>query len=411
MTARLSLAGITVLATMACPSTPRVQRAPPRALADVRVAAPARSPATPDLLHCDLESRTYEPGAPDDVRPSAPVLAGGGVLVAFTRPRPVADGGVVTELVTRRLDERGVLRPAVVVRQGAHASAPRIAAAGDRIRLVAASGARFDLLEIDASTGGGQADAPAASLPFWPEDMTAGPRGIVATHSTPQGRVVRRSAGVGASPDVVLPPSGGMPEPHEQLVASGASLDLVLFPTAGAVGLAVLTPGAAAPTRQRELFTRGGAVWGEASIAAGPSGFAVVRNGPEVHALTLLRFDAQGEPLGTPTTSVGSDPSHPRRHPRVAALGLGWVVSYWDGVGPSILRFDADGRAVGSPTEVRSGDERGGHTDARMVADERTLAVTWHVHEPEFSHGVQAERPRSPGARLGLFRCRDARSP
>ncbi len=94
------------------------------------------------------------------------------------------------------------------------------------------------------------------------------------------------------------------------------------------------------------------------------------------------------------------------RHPRVAALGEGWAVSYWDGVGPAVLRFDAAGHALGPPAPVRSGDERGGHTDARMVATRDGLAVTWHMHEPERSHGLASERPRRPGPRLGLLRCR-----
>ncbi len=396
---RRALALAPILAAAACHSSPGLQRHAARPAMDVRATAS-------DLLHCDLSLRAYELGSPGDAPPSAPVLTGDGVLVAFTRTRTLSADGAVTDLLTQRVDRSGVLLAPTVLREGVHASAPRIAAAGGDLRVVAVSGARVDLLAIDASSGGAQVDAPAVTLPFWPEDLTAGPRGFVATHSTTQGRFVRRGIGVGGSPDALLPPSEGMPEPQEQLVASGARVDLALFPTRTAVGLATLTPGVAAPSSRRELFPRTAGASGESSIAAGPSGFAVVRNGPDLHALTLFRFDAQGAPLGTPTTSVDADPSRVRRHPRVAALGQGWVVSYWDGVGPSILRFDSDGEVIGRPVEVRSGDERGGHTDARMVADERALSVSWHVHEPEFSHGVPTERPRRPGPRLGVFQCR-----
>lgn len=390
----------TFFAATACHPASAVRRAPP---APSRDAAPSPAAVATDLLHCDLELRAYELGAPDDGPPSAPVLGRDGVLVAFTHTRSVSADAIATDLVTQRLDGQGALQPPTTLRRDVHASVPRIAASGDRIRVVAVSGARFDLLELDTGTGGAQVDAPAVTLPFWPEDVTAGPRGLVATHSTRRNRFVRRDFGGAASPDVVLPPSEGMPVPQEQLVASGAAVDLVMFRTRTGVSLATLAPGAAAPTGDRELFPRVGETWAEASVAAGPSGFAIVRNGPAINAITLLRFDAQGVPAGEPTAV--SDADGTRRHPRVSPLGDGWVVSYWDGVGPTILRFEADGRAIGRPAQVRSGDERGGHTEARMVASERALAVSWHVHEPEFSHGMPSERPRRPGPRLGIFRC------
>lgn len=80
-------------------------------------------------------------------------------------------------------------------------------------------------------------------------------------------------------------------------------------------------------------------------------------------------------------------------------------MSYWDGTGPSLVRIDASGALVGDAIELRSGDERGGHTDARMAASADAIAVTWQVAPPRFGHGFPEEEPRRPGPRLAVLRC------
>jgi hypothetical protein len=64
------------------------------------------------------------------------------------------------------------------------------------------------------------------------------------------------------------------------------------------------------------------------------------------------------------------------------------------------------GHEASSPMVLRSGDERGGQTEARIAVTSRAIAVTWVVGSPWFSHGVAAEIPNRPGPRLAVLSCR-----
>ena len=381
------------IACVALGCTPRPAPTPAPAVAPM-----PSSNAPADLLRCPLALHAYELGAPDAGPPTAPFVAGDGVFVAFPEAR--ADGSGY-DLVAARLDHGGTLHPGARFERAAPGMSVLAAGYGEALRAPARIGERWMLVSFDASSGGGQADAPAPMLPAAPSDVVLGPRGLVTLYDDATHRTVERELEHRAQPTVVLPRPPSSAIPSEQLLASGAEVDVLLLPTAAAVRFLVLRPGEATPARDEALFERG-----ESSVAAGPSGFAVAHGDPSFTRLTLRRFDRAGVPTGEPTSIPTPDGASVLRHPRVAAQGEGWAVSYWDGVGPAVLRFDAAGRALGPPTPVRSGDERGGHTDARMAATRDGLAVTWHVHEPEFSHGVASERPRRPGARLGLLRCR-----
>jgi hypothetical protein len=388
-----------VIASVGLGCTPRPAPTPASVMAPTATPNPAaRSAAPGDLLRCPLALRAYELGIPEAGPPTAPFVSGDGVFVAFAEAR--ADGSGY-DLVAARLDRGGTLRPGARFERAAPGMTVLAAGYGEALRAPARIGERWMLVSFDASSGGGQADAPAPTLPGAPSDLVLGPRGLVALYDDATHRTVARELEHRAQPAVALPRPPSSTVPSEQLLASGADVDVLLLPTPNAVRFVVLRPGEAAPARDEVGFERG-----ESSVAAGPSGFAVVHGDPSFTRLTLRRFDRAGAPVGEPTSIPAPEGTSVLRHPRVAALGEGWAVSYWDGVGPAVLRFDAAGRALGPPTPVRSGDERGGHTDARMVATREGLAVTWHVHEPEFSHGVEAERPRRPGPRLGLLRCR-----
>jgi hypothetical protein len=350
--------------------------------------------------------RVYELGSPDDASASAPVLAGDSVIVAFLHVG-ATKGGFRAELRTQRLDPQGKLGEPRMIRADVAAARPKIAAVAGKIQLVAPGNKRTDLIELDGSSGGAQTDAPPIALPFWPGELTAGPRGLVAMYATQENLLIQRNIGGADAAEVLLPRAGWVPELQELTLASGVQVDLALSSTSESVWLTTLRPGDTAPVRQRELFPGLEKQRSQVGIAAGPAGFAVVRNGLKTNGLWLLRLDAQGETVGEPGLVPGFTPETRQFYPHVTALGEGWVVSYWDGNGPTIQRFDAAGRAIGQPQEVRSGDERHGHTDARMAANDHLLALTWQVQESEFSHGFPDEHPRRPGPRLGVLRCRD----
>jgi hypothetical protein len=71
----------------------------------------------------------------------------------------------------------------------------------------------------------------------------------------------------------------------------------------------------------------------------------------------------------------------------------------------ALVRRYASGAITADAIELRSGAERGAHTDARMVAGHDAIAVTWQVGPPELSHGSSEEVPRHPGPRLAILRC------
>jgi len=362
-----------------------------------------------DLLHCDLDPRVYELGAPDDGPPSAPVRTADGFLVAFTRGLALDGGRARNDLLVQRTDAAGELLPAVRIAEDVHLTTPRVAGDRDTIYLQVQPpvGGRFVLTMLQTEGAHPLVDRPAPLLSGWAEDLAVGPRGVVATWGTRAAREVERGIDREHAPVVSLPASTVTPVPSEQLVASGAAVDLVLLQPPGSLRVAVLDP-AGATAREIVLATVPADHRVESSLAAGPAGFAAVFVDVDLRTLRLQRFDVRGEAIGEPTVSPAPE-AHVRRYPRITALGEGWAVSYWDGVGSAVQRFDAEGRPVGAPVEVRSGDERGGHTEARMVARDDALAVSWHVHGPEFSHGHAQEVPRRPGPRLAVLRCRGSR--
>ncbi|MFO0602857.1 MAG: hypothetical protein U0324_06765 [Polyangiales bacterium] len=406
-----TLFAASLAAALGC--TPQRRAPAVRAALDARPAeahaAPAPTSDARDLLHCDLDLRAYELGAPDDGPPSAPVRTADGFLVAFTRGLPLDAGRSRNDLLVQRTDAAGELLPAARVAEDVHLTTPRVAGDRDTIYLQAQppAGGRFVLTMLQTDGALPLVDRPAPLLAGWAEDLAVGPRGAVATWGTRTAREVERGIDRQHAPVVSLPASTMTPIPTEQLVASGASVDLALIQSPGSLRVAVLDP-VSATARERVLAPVPADRWLESSLAAGPAGFAAVFVDVDLRTLRLQRFDARGEAIGEPTLWPAPD-AHVRRYPRVAALGEGWAVSYWDGVGPAVQRFDAEGRVMGAPVQVRSGDERGGHTEARMVARDDALAVSWHVHEPEFSHGLAQEVPRRPGPRLAVLRCRGAR--
>ena len=194
--------------------------------------------------------------------------------------------------------------------------------------------------------------------------------------------------------------------PEEQIIASGRGADIVLARRddgAEHIATAVFAmPGAVVP-KLVELFRTRADEWGEASIAAGEDGFVVVRDGPTINQLQLIRLDVKGDRVGDPVIIMTrGDVS---RYPRVAALESVWIVSYWEGIGPTIVRLDADARPIGDPIAVRSGDERVGQTDARIAISANAIAISWLVASPMMDHGTRAEEPSHPGPRLAVLRC------
>ena len=372
-------------------------------------AAPAVMNDARGILHCDLDLRAYELGERDDGEPSAPARTTDGFFVAFTHSQPLDAGRARTDLMAQRTDGSGALLPAMQIARDVHITTPRVVGDRDTIYVQAQppSAGRFPLTMFQTEGAVALVDRPAPFLSGWAEDMALGPRGVIATWRTRTGREVERGIDREHLPNISLTASTSTPVPSEQLVASGGSVDMVLVQAPGSLRVAVLD--SSTTPRERVLATGPADRWFESSLAASSSRFAVVFIDADMRTLRLQRFDSHGDAIGEATILAPVDDSHVRRHPRITSLADGWAVSYWDGIGPTIQRFDADGRAVGAPFEVRSGDERGGHTEARMVASDDALAVTWHVHEPEFSHGVPQEVPPRPGPRLGVLRCRASR--
>ena len=369
---------------------------------EARTAAPrVVASAAPDLLRCDLQVDAHELGEAGDGVPSAPAALGDGFVVAFTRTTAAG-----TDLLAQRLGGDGRLAPAVVVRRGVHASRPFVIGEGTSASVLAITqDGATEVIALDPATGGASDATPQVFL-LPPEDVALGPRGLVRVFRRGDRRVVARDG----RPDVALPAPESVSVPREPILASGAASDLVVVRQGRAVRTAILT---GTSTRRSEVLFRGGAGrWAELGVAAGPGGFVLVRTGPEIGDLEVYLGDAGGSlgaavGIGPPATSTLPPDALVRRYPRAAALGDGWALSYWDGTGPSLVRVDASGHVTADAIELRSGDERGGHTDARMVATERAIAVTWQVEPPRMGHGFPEEEPRRPGPRLAILRCAD----
>ncbi len=282
-----------VVASVGLGCTPRPAPTP------APTAAPVVSQSAPgDPLRCPLALRSYELGVPDAGPPTAPFVSGDGVFAAFPEAR--ADGSGY-DFVAARLARDGALRPGARFERAAPGMSVLAAGYGEALRAPARIGERWMLVSFDASSGGGQADAPAPTLPGAPSDVVLGPRGLVALYDDATHRTVARELEHRAQPAVTLPRPPSSTVPSEQLLASGADVDVLLLPTSTAVRFVVLRPGEAAPARDEVGFERG-----ESSVAAGPSGFAVVHGDPTFTRLTLRRFDRAGAPAGEPTAIPAS---------------------------------------------------------------------------------------------------------
>ncbi|MFO0550671.1 MAG: hypothetical protein U0271_19915 [Polyangiaceae bacterium] len=347
----------------------------------------------PDLLRCPLTARVYQLGEANDGVASAPVIVGDGFAAAFTHSTPIG-----AELQVQRVRSDGALEAPVVVRQGVATTLPFVAGDGAMTYVAVTNGDGVtEAVALDPATAKPSATSVQLDKTVL-QDLDLGPRGLVRLDDAgDRYRLVRQG-----SADVELPAPKSSPIPREQLVASGPSAELVLLRTIAGVRLE--TVGATAPVLSPVLFTERSGIWTEASVAAGPAGFLLVRTGPGISDLETYRVDAAGA-VARPTSIPADANIHVRRYPRAAPLGDGWMVSYWDGTGPSMLRLDASGAALGPAMELRSGDERGGHTDARMVASDDAIAVTWTVDAPLFNHGMPEEQPERPGPTMAILRC------
>ncbi len=358
----------------------------------VTPAAPVAPVSSAGLLRCPLELRAYELGA--GTAPSAPAVAGDGFIVAYSKFKDPH-----YELITRRIDGHGKLGAPIAIVDEAGPYVPVLGSAGGQLLI---SGNAAGLTTLDAASGAARGSPSGAP---WPSDLAIGPRGVVAATHEQDHLVVHRSGMADLRLPMIL--SDSIPaEPH---LASGGAIDVVLTRTEQGEEHSVAVNVIGQPAHTFELFRTYGSEWGEASIAAGRSGFLVVRNAPDMLSLWLYRLDRDGERVGDPVKMPRPDDHHIHRYPRVAALEDGWIVSFWDGIGTSIQRLDPDLQAIGAPLEIRSGDERGGHTDARFAMSATAIAISWTVEAPMMNHGSPDEQPKAPGPRLGVLRCRDVR--
>src|SRR5690606_1928621 len=122
-----------------------------------------------------------------------------------------------------------------------------------------------------------------------------------------------------------------MPGVQEELVASGERADLVLrraVDDGDPIEALVIDAGASA-VRARHPIVDGSE---GASVARGESGFLVVSSepSPSMNVLGLRFFDVNGEPRGDVVRLAGGV----RLFARAAPLGDGWLISFWDGIGP-----------------------------------------------------------------------------
>jgi len=187
--------------------------------------------------------------------------------------------------------------------------------------------------------------------------------------------------------------------PTEQLLASGPDVDVVVLRGAP------LRVGVVPTSGPSVVYALGVSDFVDVSVAAGERGFLVVGDGPKITNVTAIALDRSGAPAAPEELPPAGD-TKVTRFPRAASLGEGWVITYWDGIGPSFVRIDARARETTPPLELRTGDERGGQTEARIAVSRRAIAVTWVVGPPWFGHGVASEIPNRPGPRLAVLTCR-----
>ncbi len=355
----------------------------------------AVTPPAPDPLRCELAVRALSVEG-DAGGVSAPVFVDDGLLIAYLR----FEGPRERALIARRVSLEGELGVEHELARDEFLGAPRLVAHDGRAAVTISTRGSTRLVPLDRE-GAIDPAAPAITLSGWPEAIARGPRGVVAT--TYRAAALERVGPPGSALEPVpLPPSPSMPEPQEELVACGAEVDLVLRRSGTSES----------PSIDAHVIGRDGEIAhyhvGEdsgASVAAGPSGFVVLTSAPEEawNELALRFFDPHGAPRGEPIHLPATDGV--RRYARAAALRDGWAITYWDGTGPSLLRVDPSGHALGEVLPLRSGDERGGHTDARLAAHGDALAITWEVHAPAFGHGAPEEQPEHPGPRVAIATC------
>lgn len=389
----VACASTAALFLLGCGTSVRSTPSPPVA------AEPARPRALPDLSSCALSARVLEIGGGAEV--SAPVEVSDGFVVAFERH----DGGRgEPDLFAQHVRVDGTLEPPVLVRAGARNPWGIVFGDAQHAYVVAgARGAPFQVLAIQSS--GGEPDG-VLSLDGPPDGAARGPRGIVTTHSADGHRVVRWGSGR----EVELPAQTSWPTPPERILVAGSEIEALVARHATGASFVALGSG---PPRSTPLFTESEEPESQTttasgvSVAAGPEGFVVVRSGPGYLDLEARFADRHGSlaPSAVPIP-VPSSATSVRRYPQATALGTGWVVSYWDGRGASLVRIDARGAVTGDALELRSGDERGGHTDAPMVVGHGVIVATWYVAAPMF--GVAPDEPTRPhGARIAILRCAD----
>lgn len=353
---------------------------------------PQSEPAPePDLLHCPLHVETYELGGAHAETPSAPVAVRDGFVVAYD----VSDEHGRRTVMTQHVDARGAVAAPMFAGDGR--TSPPVLVASSRGPVVLVEGASDVPMSLALDAAGAPRAKARVSLPdaaAWPDDVAAGPRGLVATYLLAGSRVVARRGS-----EARFPASMSYPMPIEQVVASGPSADVVLLrDTRFSVGVVARSGPPKTLDLQAPMFT-------DASIAAGPSGFVVVGDGPDIQHLTVVPLAPDGAPAPLVELPRVAD-AKVVRFPRAAALPHGgWVVTYWDGIGPSLVRLDGALHAIDAPIELRTGDERGGQTEARIAVTARAIAVTWVVGTPWFGHGVASEAPDRPGPRLAVLTC------
>lgn len=357
----------------------------------------ATTPPSGDLGSCPLAVVGLELGDPGDEPPSAPAAVPGGFVVAFTR----YDAAGASHLYLQRASEAGALEPALLLRANVHATRPVVLSHADDVEVVTYDPAVGALaLRLDPRT---LAVVEERVLTAFPDDAALGPRGLVWTEVDGEHRRVHREAG-----ETAFPGPSSWPEPRESILASGPTLDAVLVIHGARRNLAFLD-GSGRLGELEHLFSGPEGTWAEASLAAGEAGFLVVRTGPGIGDLEVHLATGPGSlaavSIPPPATSARPPDSLVRRYPRAVAIPGGWALSYWDGTGPSLVRIDTAGALTADAVELRTGDERGGHTDARMASTSGAIAVTWQVEPPMMSHGFPEEEPRRPGPRLAILRC------
>ena len=355
-------------------------------------------------LTCPLTVRAYEIGSSGDSEPSAPAVGGDGFVVAFTHT--TEDGSA---LYTQRISKDGALAAPRRIRSPTPRFRPHLVGDGDRLYAIVTDEGGPEAIPLDPNTGA-PLGAP-FSLPRWPEDAALGPRGLIYTIS-PDGIRSVGTVRTGADAERAFPPASlpgptSWSVPAEQILASGPRADAILARYDDRAHLAIVDRrGARDPVA---LFPWGRGIWSEASLAAGPEGFAVARTGPGLGDLEIHLTDPEGAIVGSARSLPDrrEPDARVRRYPRIASIGEGWAITYWDGTGPSLVRVDASGTATADPVAIRSGDECGGHTDARIAAHDDAIAVTWEVGPAAFNHGHPSEQPDRPGPRLAILRCAD----